>query len=360
MADFKYQQIKNLIQLKIDNGDYKYGEKLPSENFLCNKYSISRQSVRKAYDLLEQEGYTYSIRGSGNFVKRKDHGEEKKNIGIILSYANSHMFPNILMGCDSVLLEKGYGMQLAITQNSFELEGKCLDLMTPDKIAGLIVEGTKSALPNPYLNHYRGLMEQGIPVVFVHNHYRGLSTPCIMMDDIVASRKMTKMLIDAGHKKIAGIFKEDDLQGIRRFQGYAEALSEANIRVDDRFIWWFHSNHEMWLKNKYSVSYSLELLRECTAVVCYNDMLAEELYQELSESGVRIPEDISMVGFDNQNVKLDGDQYLTSAQHPRRKMGEVAAKLVCKMIEEGFDVETSDQIIMPTSIITRNSIIKRN
>ena len=50
--------------------------------------------------------------------------------------------------------------------------------------------------------------------------------------------------------KIAGIFKEDDLQGIRRFQGYAETLFEVGLQVDDRHIWWFHSNHEMWIQNK--------------------------------------------------------------------------------------------------------------
>lgn len=58
--------------------------------------------------------------------------------------------------------------------------------------------------------------------------------------------------------KIAGIFKEDDLQGIRRFQGYAETLFEVGLQVDDRHIWWFHSNHEMWIQNKYSVEYSLD------------------------------------------------------------------------------------------------------
>lgn len=83
--------------------------------------------------------------------------------------------------------------------------------------------------------------------------------------------------------KIAGIFKEDDLQGIRRFQGYAETLFEVGLQVDDRHIWWFHSNHEMWIQNKYSVEYSLDDLMECTALVCYNDMLAEEIYHDLSQ-----------------------------------------------------------------------------
>ncbi len=101
--------------------------------------------------------------------------------------------------------------------------------MPPEKISGLIVEGTKSALPNPYIRHYQNLIHQGIPVVFIHNYYNGLQTPCVLMDDIQASKKLTQMFLDAGHTKIAGIFKEDDLQGIRRFQGYAETLCRSRI-----------------------------------------------------------------------------------------------------------------------------------
>ncbi|MFQ7232400.1 MAG: substrate-binding domain-containing protein [Blautia wexlerae] len=159
--------------------------------------------------------------------------------------------------------------------------------------------------------------------------------------------------------KIAGIFKEDDLQGIRRFQGYAETLFEVGLQVDDRHIWWFHSNHEMWIQNKYSVEYSLDDLMECTALVCYNDMLAEEIYHDLSQKGIRIPQDLSIVGFDNQNIKLDGDCYLTSVQHPRRKLGETAANLVWDMIEQGCNVAPAEPIIMPSTIVARNSIIRR-
>ena len=101
--------------------------------------------------------------------------------------------------------------------------------MPPEKISGLIVEGTKSALPNPYIRHYQNLIRQGIPVVFIHNYYNGLQTPCVLMDDIQASKKLTQLLLDAGHTKIAGIFKEDDLQGIRRFQGYNIAPAEPII-----------------------------------------------------------------------------------------------------------------------------------
>ncbi len=115
----------------------------------------------------------------------------------------------------------------------------------------------------------------------------------------------------------------------------------------------------MWIQNKYSVEYSLNDLMECAALVCYNDMLAEEIYHDLSQKGIRIPQDLSIVEFDNQNIKLDGDCYLTSVQHPRPKLGETAANLVCDMIEQGCNVAPVEPIIMPSTIVVRNSIMNK-
>nr|WP_288547391.1 substrate-binding domain-containing protein [uncultured Blautia sp.] len=100
-------------------------------------------------------------------------------------------------------------------------------------------------------------------------------------------------------------------------------------------------------------------LMECAALVCYNDMLAEEIYHDLSQKGIRIPQDLSIVEFDNQNIKLDGDCYLTSVQHPRPKLGETAANLVCDMIEQGCNVAPVEPIIMPSTIVVRNSIMNK-
>lgn len=71
MAEYKYKVVYDWIKEKIDNRVYKFGQKLPSENFLCTKFNISRQSVRKAYVALTMEDYVYSIHGSGYYVKEK-------------------------------------------------------------------------------------------------------------------------------------------------------------------------------------------------------------------------------------------------------------------------------------------------
>ena len=92
-----------------------------------------------------------------------------------------------------------------------------------------------------------------------------------------------QMLLEAGHTKLQGFLKKTICRESEDSRDMQKHSYEVGLQVDDRHIWWFHSNHEMWIQNKYSVEYSLDDLMECTALVCYNDMLAEEIYHDLSQ-----------------------------------------------------------------------------
>lgn len=358
MTEYKYKVVYTWMKERIDDKTYKFGQKLPSENFLCAKFNVSRQSVRKAYTALVAEGYVYSIHGSGYYVK-KDNCFDKntKTVGIIMSYLADHMFPSILMGIEEVLLENGYGMHLGITENCFDRERKCLQLLERDRIAGIVVEGTKSALPNPNVHLYQRFIEQGIPVVFIHNYYRNLKTPSILMDDISMAREITTMLVEAGHVNIGCAFKYDDLQGHRRFQGFSEALNNAGVPIIDSNVKWFCSKKELWTQNRYGINLEEDSFKNMTGFVCYNDMLAEELLIEARKISVSIPQQLSMVAFDDQNVQLDDGHYLTSVRHPRKKLGIKAAETLLEIIEGNGHIESDEQIIIPTRISLRDSVL---
>ena len=104
----------------------------------------------------------------------------------------------------------------------------------------MIVEGTKTALPNPNIDLYANLKEQGIPVVFINGFYPELKKPIyVVADDRAGGRTLCETLLKKGHRRIAGIFKSDDIQGHRRYAGYAEALRAAGIPLNDDNVLWF-------------------------------------------------------------------------------------------------------------------------
>ena len=148
----KYIDLMNWIREQILSGEFSVGMRLPSENELGKKFSISRQTVRQATSVLESEGLLERRRGSGTYVCASKSAIKKKtiNIGVVLTYLDDYIFPSIVQGIEKVLTKNGYFMQLAFTYNRVEKEAYILDTMLKNNIDGLIIEPAKSGIP--YIN----------------------------------------------------------------------------------------------------------------------------------------------------------------------------------------------------------------
>ena len=349
MSDFKYAGLRNWLLNNIKNNRFKYGDKLPSENALQVKFSLSKQTVRRAVDELEKDGIVKRVHGSGMYVAKQLQEVRNKTIGVLASYVHEYIFPLVLGGMESELTKHGYGMDLGITYNRLEQERSFLERMLISNVSGLIVEGTKSGLPNPNLDLYEEFYRRQIPIVFTHNFYPGLKYPAVLMDDVGLARRLTQLLIELGHTKIAGLFKFDDLQGQRRYAGYVSTLTQAKIPVNDNYIGWFSTNTYDSIFRDQNMPL-LNYIRQCTAVVCYNDQLAVKMYGYFMENGIRVPEDISMVGFDDQFSDYGLGLKLTSAKHPKEELGKKAASLLIEMIQSGIGFAENQKIEMETSI----------
>ncbi len=354
---FKYLAIRKWILESIERHQFKFGDKLPSENLMCKKFSISRQTVRNAIDTLEQEGVVRRVKGSGTYVSKPIGEMRSKTVGVLLSYLNEYIFPSILQGVEEVLTANGFGMDLGITYNKIEAERRFLERVLNANVSGLIIEGTKTGLPNPNLHLYREIIKRDIPIVFMHNFYPELERECpsILIDDANCSKKLTNYLVEKGHRRIAGFFKYDDMQGQQRYKGYLMALEEAGISVDEDIIGWFstHTQKSLFVASSYPV---LENIGKCSALVCYNDELASGMYTYLNENGIRVPQDISMVGFDDSFSNPTTKIQLTTVKHPKEKLGKKAAKMLMQMIEQGVGSVEPGPYLMDSSIVIRNSV----
>ena len=146
-----------------------------------------------------------------------------------------------------------------------------------------------------------------IPYVFIQGSYpQMMDRPHILMDDCKGGYLLTKYLLGTGHRKIVGVFKADDSQGAQRHLGYARALNEAGISYDPEMVIWFHTEDRK-QKPGLMMRLFLEAKREFDAVVCYNDQIAILVIRALREQGVRIPEDVSVTGYDNSAMAGSGE-----------------------------------------------------
>ena len=334
----KYMAVVNWVMEQIQNGVFQTGDKLPSENELSREFELSRQTVRHAIDVLEQKNMLTRIRGSGTYLgvgNREVRKERYQNIAVISTYVDSYIFPPVLKGIEKTLSKAGYTMQVAFTGNRIEKEGEILDkLLDKGFIDGLIVEPAKSALPNPNLESYRRLAKQQLPVLFFNSSYPQLSFPCVALHDELVTKKAVEYLIHAGHKKIGGIFKCDDGQGHLRYLGFVKAMKQAGISIDRRGIVWIDSESQNDLE-AWS-DYLFDRLKDCTALVCYNDEVAYLLSGICMKRGIMIPEDLSLVSIDNSELASLGEVPITSFPHPMEALGKKAAENMIRMIENPY------------------------
>ena len=161
-TNLKYLKLYNWGRTIIISGILKYGDKFPSENILQKKFAYSRQTVRAALNLLENEGLITRTRGSGTYVSYKivKTDENTKTIGLMLSYFADYLFPQIYQGIESVMLEHNIKIDVAVTKNNLNNEAMYLERFHNTNVSGIIIEGTKTSFPNPNINLYEKLRKK--------------------------------------------------------------------------------------------------------------------------------------------------------------------------------------------------------
>lgn len=328
----KYKVIIDWLNNEINAGRLKDGSKIPSENELADRFSLSRQTVRHAIAELSEAGILTSIRGSGTYVAGLSaEGSDKKRVGVILTYVDGYIFPKTIQGIEKGLSAHGYSIELSFTNNTVEKERSILkDMLERSDVAGLIIEPTKSALPNPNIDLYYELKKKGVQILFVNSTYPELDMPHVSLDDKDGAYRAVKLLIDNGHKNIGCILKLDDGQGHARYSGYVKALHEAGYLISEEHVVWLDSIEYRDIDQARDKIYSR--LSGCSAVFCYNDQVAVEVIRLLKEKGMELPKDMSIVSMDDSDQARVSSPQLSSVPHPKERLGEKAAENMVRLI----------------------------
>lgn len=366
----KYIQVKDEIISWVKSGKYPTGAQLPTEMELAEMFNVSRQTVRQSLSDLVRDQLLSRVQGRGTFVSGPVASDrvnvdytptQSKIIGVVTTYISDYIFPEIIRGLENQLSALGYSLLLLNTQNNFELERRALQRIMDTNVTGLIVEPTKSAIDNPNLDMYLALMAQKVPMVMLHASYLELDVSTVCINDIQAESELTQMVIDYGHRIIAGIFKEDDIQGKLRMRGYIHTLQENELDVYPEFIRRYSTeNLDEVIRALIETIESTSQERRPTAIVCYNDDLAVKLIDELKAREIQVPYQISVVGFDNSQYAQLCTPKLTTVEHPKFKMGITVANLIVDEIDDirGGRMKQNRDITLNCEIVLRESLRK--
>lgn len=339
MANFKYSQVADWLKNEIYSGNYPGGVKIPGEEELCLKFSVSRQTARQAIKVLENQGLLYKVQGSGTYVTRKiqgpplrSEGKERRCIGVIVNSTGDYLFPFLIQGIHDALHQRGYGMQLFLSSQQILLEEQFLHTVLDGGVQGVIMEPVKSALPVINDGLYEKLTSQ-LPVVFTQPLHTPYPASAVTVDDRWGGELLVKHLFDKGHRNIGAICKMDEQTGMRRYEGYMRALLNLKLTVNNERVIWYTSETENEIFAGEQGDRLWDKIKDCTAVVCHNDRVAFYLMRFLTDRGIRVPEDMAVTGFDDTEYAGMGKP-ITTIIHPKEMFGRKAAEIVLKMIEE--------------------------
>lgn len=359
----KYMQLKQQILSWIVTAQFKPHDKLPSENEIGKQFEMSRQTVRQALgDLEQQEGWLYRAQGKGTFVSDQSVAERRgtsqgMTIGMITTHISDYIFPTIVRGVESSLRAKGARLLLlASTDNEKDKEKDSLESMLREPLTGLIIEPTKSAEGNPNFNYFLALDALNIPYVMLNERYSDVDAPCLRVDDELGGYRAAEHLIKLGHSRIAGFFKTDDFQGVHRMRGFLRVHREHGLTVPPDYLLRYSSEEKL---TKPAQALFAMLQREPdqrpTAIICYNDELAVRMLDVVRQIGLSVPEDLSIVGFDDANLATATEVKLTTVAHPKTEMGSDAVDLLLGMVEKQQRMPASDKVYDPKLVIREST-----
>lgn len=356
----KYLQLKNIITRYLAEEHYQADQKIPSETELIDRFNVSRGTVRQTLAELVNEGVIYKKHGLGSFFSGKRANEERKHngvIGVVTPVMFNYIYPQIVKGINDAVYQKGYHLIISDLGGDTDDEYPYIERLLTRGLAGLIFEPTGGGNRFQETRAFALIKSLTIPVIFMDWAFDDANVSCVSLDDIEGGFRATNYLIENGHQRIAYIYMSNHEPGMLRCQGYKKALEAHNIPVDSRLeksrptFNWVHADSAYALTKEL-----LELGEERpTAVFFFNDEAAIRGYAAIREAGLRIPDDISVMGFDDSYLATLVEVPMTSVVHPKYQIGKWAAEMLLEQLD-AQERYTPRQMILHPSIAVRYSV----
>ena len=277
-------------------------------------------------------------------------------LGVIVSSIADPFFSEILYGIEDCAQGGGYSLFIAASQNDPNRERKIVQTMMEQRTDGVIICSSSFSSEQG-----RQLLAYGFPIVVVNHQGAENFHFSIYHDDIDGSRQITRHLIDLGHKRIA--YLGNSLSGRTtqdRLTGFQTEMESAGLPVPEEYI--HHVNGGEPRFGLDGLEYFLQLEYRPSAIVCFNDMLAIGVLKGCSQKGVKVPEELSVTGFDNITYSAFTTPALTTLDQPKRSIGVEAAQLLLDLlnVNNGKSPDVAKIKVLKGKLLVRNSTATPN
>lgn len=285
-----------------------------------------------------------------------------KNIAVIIPEIVHHFFSNVIRGVEKIANTKGYNVIVGMSNEAFDKEVLNMEMLANGSIDGFIISLSKETLMLQDYHHLRESINQGMPVVMFDRVVNEINCDKVIVDDFEGARTAVKKMIDSGCKNIGIISTKDYISvGNLRTNGYLNALETSSLEPKESLILKIEDGLETDQKSHLLVE-SIETLFDnnpnLDGVFAVNELFALIAMKIAYQRGIRVPEDLQVIGFTNGVLSKHSTPSLTTVSQHEQQMGEQAAKLLIERLEQDENDEVEENfktVIIKTAIVERDS-----
>ncbi|MGB2783331.1 MAG: LacI family DNA-binding transcriptional regulator [Atribacterota bacterium] len=311
-----------------------------------NKKGVSPKTQKRVLKVIEKKGYSPSAMARGLKTQLS------KSIGIAVPDTIGDFYGEIINSIELVAAESGYNLIISLNHHLIQEELPAVNFFKAKKVDGAILITTSG--DDDYID---SLIKEGVKIVLLDRNPHGLRVDTVKTDNFKGGYMATEYLLDLGHRDILfiqGISHIDP--SIERFNGYKKALKDKGINRNSSFI----------LQGNFTVDSGYSTVKEYidkyglnfTSIFAANDQMAIGAIKALHDKGISIPNNVSIIGFDDSYLSPYIIPPLTTIKQRREEMGKAAVELLLDRISShGKKERTPLQIIIPVELIERESVI---
>lgn len=309
--------------------------------------NVKTETRLKIEKIIEENNYVPSNVGI-TMLKKKS-----KVVGIILPIVHSY-YTERFNAIYNILSENGYTTLISVSNYDIKRDIETLNDFLKRQVDGVIFMTTKrDPVYEDVLKKYRNKT----PLIFVDSDGSDFGFSSVYFDDYNGARDAVSYLVHMGHKKI-GLIEgggTNPISRTSRYNGYISVLKENNLEINEKYI----VKGDYSLKSGYDSIEELLNYRELTAIYCVNDNMAIGAARKIFEMGLKIPEDISVIGTDNiEPVKYMCPASLTTMKQDQYKSGEILANMILRYMDKNpHSIET---VVLKQELVIRESVKNLN
>jgi LacI family transcriptional regulator len=302
--------------------------------------NISEKTRRRILEISKELNYQPNVLASAL------NGKKTFSLGLLIPDMVNPFFAELARHVEDRAQELGFNLIICNTDNDMKKEIKYIQLLRQKSVDGIIVAtGVRN---DEFLKE---LIDQRVPIALVAREMSVLSTSTVLVDDFAGGYNATRHLIELGHRRIAVIAESMSVSSSKeRVRGYRHALEEAELRYDEELVLTSDFSIE---SGRVTALAILQRPSRPTAIFACNDLLAIGALQAAKELGIRVPDDLSVVGFDNTILASITDPPMTTVAQPIRAMGHQVVDLIVAEINEESTVK--QRVVLLPELIIRQS-----